>query len=269
MDLAAKIISVISGNRRGRAGPIAPAGRHDTSRVDSAVSVLFQKGQRPAQQDIRLLSEESGEFTLASSSAGMVELLANGLTFDLGGLAPETSLEHPDTAYTFGFEDGDSVEPTEAITLRPGPHLAGGGTMPPVVRCLALLAAILSGLPGAQAVVWHPARSRSSPAYFRRSVMRWIEGGVFPGLGLTGLATLPDGGLESEGLALFVGRELRISSGTATSPADTAKLALRLLHWLVENGGLAERLSLTGPSGEPLEMCPLPDEKIVEVRRSG
>ena len=141
--------------------------------------------------------------------------------------------------------------------------------MPPVVRCLALLAAILSDLPGAQAVVWHPARSRSSPEYFRRSVMRWIEGGVFPGLGLTALATLPDGGMQSEGLALFVGRELRVLGGTASSPADTAKLTLRLLHWLVENGGLQEALTLTGPSGEALEMRPLTDERLVEVRRSG
>ena len=237
--------------------------------MDSAVSVLFQKGARPSHDEIRRLSEKSGEFALASSSAGMVELLANGLTFDLDGLAPGAPCDHPDTSYSFGFDDGPASDGAEAITLRPGPHLAGGGAMPPVVRCLALLAAILSDLPGAQAVVWHPARSRSSPDYFRRSVMRWIEGGVFPGLGLTALATLPDGGMQSEGLALFVGRELRVLGGTASSPADTAKLALRLLHWLVENGGLQEAQTLTGPSGEALEMRPIADERLVEVRRSG
>ena len=237
--------------------------------MDSAVSVLFAMGTRPSHYDIRRLSEKSGEFGLASHAAGMVELLANGLTFDLSGLSPDASAYPPEVAYRFGFDDSGENDAAEAITLRPGPHLAGGGAMPPVVRCLALLAAILSDLPGAQAVVWHPARSRSSPDYFRRSVMRWIEGGVFPGLGLTALATLSDGSMQSEGLALFVGRELRVLGGTASNPADTAKLALRLLHWLVENGGLQEALTLTGPSGEALEMRPLADKKLVEVRRSG
>ena len=165
--------------------------------------------------------------------------------------------------------DGEPNGVLAALTVRPGPHLAGGGAMPPVVRCLALLGAILADLPGARGVVWHPARTLCSPDYFRCAVMRWIEGGVFPGFGLTALATLDDGSLQSEGLVLFAGKELRILGDVASTPADMAKVGLRLLHWLVANGGLEEEVPLTGPSGESLYMRPLVKEGVFEVGRSG
>jgi len=124
----------------------------------------------------------------------------------------------------------------------------------PVVRAQAELAARLCELPGIVAVNWHPARSLSDPRYFREAVLRWIGGGAFPGLGLAALAPTEDGGLKSEGLAHFIGQELYLDPTMCEPRSDAAKVALRLMHWLVEHGHLDEPVDLTGPSGEPLKL---------------
>lgn len=135
----------------------------------------------------------------------------------------------------------------------------------PVVRSLSVLAAHLVPLTGTRAVVWHPARTCNEPQYFRRSVLGWIEGGAFPGLGLTALVNRPDGGMESEGLAHFTGQELRLPPELARDGAEAAKVALRLLNWLVEHGRIDEPYSFTGPSGEPLGLEPVENSGILEV----
>ena len=249
--------------------------------------MLFAPGSRPSSGDIVRLASADGAFTVTgagevgqefqrgsssrdqlSPGRDWVEVLANGLAFDLAGLSSGPACPDPAQAYSYGFVT-PPAEGVEAITMQPGPHLSGGGAMPPVVRCLAWLGAKLAELPGAQAVAWHPARSWSSPDYYRRSIIRWIEGGVFPGLGLTALAPVDGGGMRSEGLRLFIGRELQVDAGVASNEADLAKISLRLLHWLVESGGLDEPVSLTGPSGESLEMTCLPGGDYIGVRRTG
>ncbi len=104
------------------------------------------------------------------------------------------------------------------------------------------------------AVNWHPAHALSDPRYFREAVLRWVEGGAFPGLGLAALVPTEDGGLKSEGLAHFIGQELYLDPTLCEPRGDAAKVALRLMHWLVEHGNLTENVVLTGPSGEPLKL---------------
>lgn len=173
----------------------------------------------------------------------------------------------PSCAHQYGLPTEFAEGSYEAISLVPGPHLSGGETMFPVVRSLALLAAHLAQLEGTRAVAWHPARACSEPQYFRRSVLGWIEGGAFPGLGLTALVKTPDGGMESEGLRLFTGQELRIPRELAADDAEAAKIALRLLNWLVEHGRIDESLTFTGPSGEPLGLEPVENSGILQVWR--
>ncbi len=139
--------------------------------------------------------------------------------------------------------------------------------MVPILRCLAWVAAQLSVLPQLRAICWQAARTICAPDYFHGGVMRWIEGGAFPGLGLTALVPQPDGSIVSEGLALFTGQELRLELAAGEDPSDGAKLALRLVHWLVENGRIASTQSLTGPSGEALLLEPDIPRGIVRVRR--
>lgn len=198
---------------------------------------------------------------------GWVELLANGLTFDLTGLAPHKPSDMPVAVHRFDLRPESDPPELEAITLVPGPHLLAGGTMFPVVRGLALLAARLADLQSVHSVVWHPARAMSSADYYRRSVIGWIEGGAFPGLGLTALAAMPDGSLQSEGLALFTGQELNLPADIAADGAEAAKIALRLLNWLVEHGRLEEEFTFSGPSGEPIRVEPVENSGILQVWR--
>ena len=222
------------------------------------------------------MSERSGAFSIsldpsegnAESVRGepqWLELLVTGLTFDLAGVAPGPSAGSPPRGRGVAHEDW--VYASEAVTIHPGPHLASGAGMVPVVRMLASLAATLSDLEGVAAVVWHPARCWSAPEVFRDSVTRWVEGGVFPGLTLATLSLSPDRGLHSEGLALFTGQELRLEPEIVQEPAEAVKLAVRLLDFLVERGRVDAPETLTGPGRQPLRIEPSENGRFVRICR--
>lgn len=245
--------------------------------------MLFETGGRPGRHAVAALAGESafgisldpanegngGEKGAGSDGAAgdWLELIANGLTFDLIGLAPGPPAQAPPGGQAFGLPTEFEPALLEAITLRPGPHLAEGARMLPVVRSLAWLSAQLADLPATRAVSWHPARCWCSPRYFRNSVLRWMEGGVFPGLGLATLAPIPDGGMQSQGLALFTGQELRLEPELAKDRAAGAKIALRLMHWLVENGSVEVEERLPGPEGQILRLEPSANGRYVRVWR--
>ncbi len=223
---------------------------------------------------MRALAAASPHFSISldpstgdSQDDGWLELLANGLTFDLTGLAPGPAGDVSPTAHSFGVRQDFDPAAHQAILIKPGPHLVAGSAMFPVVRTLAMIAANLTRLDGAQAVAWHPARALSEASFFRRSVLEWIEGGVFPGLGLAALVPSDDGGLQSEGLALFTGQELRLRPDVVPDRAEGSKTALRLLNWLVEHGAITQSFMFTGPSGEALQLEPVENSSIVEVWR--
>lgn len=194
-----------------------------------------------------------------------LELLTGGLTFDLVGLSGGSPAASPPQGHSFGLPPALDGARLEAITLQPGPHLASGGAMLPVVRSLASLAASLATLPGVVAVAWHPARCWSVPERFRDSVLRWIEGGAFPAFSLAALAPAQDGALQSEGLALFIGQELRIEPGLADSTAEAGKMAVRLLHWLSEHGPLSEGMQIAAPDGSPVRLEPSANGALVRA----
>lgn len=223
---------------------------------------------------MRRLAQECGQFSISLDTSedggqeeGWLELLANGLTFDLTGLAPQMPGETAETVHSFGLAPGFDARAREGMLVTPGPHLAAGGAMFPVVRTLAMIAANLVQLEGVEAVAWHPARAMSAPEYFRRSVLRWIEGGPFPGLGLSALVPTEEGGLRSEGLSLFTGQELSMQPEVVGDMAEASKIALRLLDWLVENGQITESFAFTAPSGQTLRLEPVDNFGIVEVWR--
>jgi hypothetical protein len=276
---------------RGRDTSISATKDIDTSGLISAASVLFARGERPRADAIGALARDNPGFSVSldpladaaprdgpdrpENNAAVrgkgpedvhwLELLANGLTFDLAGLAPGAATPRPPLVHSFGLPKDLEPLDLEALTVRPGPHLAGGTTMPPLVRSMAWVAAILAALPGARAVAWHPARCWCAPQQFRESVLRWIEGGVFPAFSLAALAPTPDGGMQTEGLALFTGQELRLEAEVAENAAAGARLGLRLLHMLAEQGRVAAPETLTGPDGQRLRIEPSPNGRFVRV----
>ncbi len=190
-------------------------------------------------------------------------MLALGLTFDCTGLAPAAAAKAPPPGTLLGLD----IKPQgEALALAPGPHLVEGRAMMPVVRALAGLGARLAGLPGLLAVSWLPARSWIEPAYFRKVVTDWLNGGAFPALGLTTLHRQNDGRMVSLGLRYFTGQELTLDAGEGRDAAEAARIAVRLINELVLSGPLRQRIDLPGPAGVRLIAEPRPDGAMVMAR---
>ncbi len=223
---------------------------------------------------MQALSSKHGQFAVTLGCKDpdepdqWAELLANGLTFDLSGLSPGHASRIPaGLDQKFGFESEFDLGACEGLALAPGPHLVSGGPMIPVLRCLAWLTAELAALKHLQAIAWPAAGSICEPEYFRDAVTRWLGEGAFPGFGLTSLIEQPDGAMRSRGLALFTGQELLLDVDLAQDRTQGAKVALRLLHWLVESGKIEETMTLTGPTGDTLVLEPNEDQGIVAVSR--
>ncbi|MCB2064368.1 MAG: hypothetical protein KDE25_13165 [Novosphingobium sp.] len=240
------------------------------------LSLLFAKGKRPSVNDVeRLLaaSEIAGAAAHVSyrppdDNEGLLELLVSGLTFDLCGLAPAEGLALLEPAHRFGLEAGGHDGELEAITLLPGHHLSGGAAMIPVVQAMLGLAGHIALPLAVEAVCWHPARTWMEPQYFSRVALGWLSGGPFPALGLTALEHT-SGGVSSEGLAFFAGQELSVLRREGESPADTAKLAVRFIDYIVANGPFRREIEFEGPDGENLRVTTSDFGKLAVVGRGG
>ena len=230
---------------------------------DGAVlSLVFAPGQRPDLAAVQALAEASLQqtggprFAISHQPApetGWVELLSSGLTYDCAGLAPAAPAATPASGALLGLEEQPGGE---AITLTPGPHLADASGMLPVVRVLAGLGAQLAALPGAAAVIWNPARCWMPPAYFCKVVGNWMAEGPFPALGLTSLERKPDGAIVSVGLSLLTGQELRFVPDAKLVAADIARIAVRLIHALIDSERLTAPHTFLGPDRETLLVTP-------------
>ena len=254
-------------------GLIARDGHRESAQAEAGLALLFPAGSRATVEDVeRILAQPDAGKTARISSQrargeGWLELLASGLTFDLAGLAPEPALQAPGPRHVFGLPRDAGTFDLESIVLLPGPHLAGAGAMVPVVRAMAVLASALARGLGALAVCWQPAGSWMDVQYFARIVESWSAGGAFPALGLTGIERMADGGVESDGLAFFIGQELWVEARGGEAASDTVKLAVRMVDHLIREGPVKAREALTGPDGEALVAEPSGDGRFVRLRR--
>ncbi len=235
---------------------------------------MFAKGKRPSANDIeRLLasSDVAGAAAHVSyrppdDADGLLELLVSGLTFDLCGLAPATQMPLLPPAHQFGLGPTVDMAEFEAVTLLPGQHLSGGFAMIPVVQAMLGLAGHIALPLAVEAVCWHPARTWMEPQYFARVALGWLSGGAFPALGLTALEHSGDG-VRSQGLSFFAGQELLMTRREGESPAETAKLAVRFIDYIVSSGPFRKEIEFEGPDGERLRVEPGDFGKLVTVRR--
>jgi hypothetical protein len=238
------------------------------------MSILFASGSRPAPRDIvRLLTASIDTAVPASISHhpgdehGWLELLASGLTFELAGLAPGPSSVVPLVGQVYGLPSDVERFGFEAISLSPGPHIAAGAALMPIMRILTAVAANLALQLPVTAVCWNPAQTWMEPKYFGRVAVNWLAGGAFPVLGFTRVGTRADGSVESAGLAHFTGQEARIAGRSGEAEPDTMRLATRVIADLLERGPLRTAQALVGPAGEALLAEPSPDGTMVLVSR--
>ncbi|WP_421846248.1 hypothetical protein [Novosphingobium sp.] len=201
-------------------------------------ALLFGRDGRPATDDVAGLAAGPEGFSLLNSErvpAGSAEVLRDGLTFDLAGLAPAPQCAHPAAMHRVALPNDFNSDALEAVGFMVGPHLAGAESLLPVLRVAAAVLRHLTMLNGLQAIMWRPARIVMSPAWFAEAVGIWLAGGPFPALALTALARSQDG-LESEGLAFLTGQEFKLHAGSGGPNREDSRIAVRLTDWLVAHG---------------------------------
>jgi hypothetical protein len=224
-----------------------------------------------------LLDGNSTKLTLPAGAAGTgtmplakqwVEVLSDGLTFDLSGLAPGPACDLPAIAHRFDWDAGAGAREYGALRLAPGPHLAGGAGTMPVLRTMVALARDLAlFFEELAAVVWPPSASLIGRRFFESTATAWLDGGPFPALGLTAFSLAPDGALETTGLGLWIGQELRIEPALAQDKVAATRLGVRLVNHLVMLGGLRAEERIIAPDGMRLVMVPAPEGGLVRVQR--
>lgn len=201
-------------------------------------ALLFGDRGRPAAAKLSALSASTAAFSVindARAKPGCAELLRDGLTFDLAGLAGGDALAAPEAVHRVALPPEFSLAGREAAWFMVGPHLAGAENLSPVLRVAAAILRQLAGLEGVEAIVWRPARIVMSPAWFIEAIDIWLAGGPFPALALTALARAPDS-LKSEGLAFLIGQEFTLWAKEGGPSREDSRAAVRLTDWLFAHG---------------------------------
>jgi hypothetical protein len=197
-----------------------------------------------------------------------IELLRSGLTFDCSGLAPGSAAPFPQLAHRFDLPALPDPATCEALVLRPGPHVAAGGSSLPLMReLLALGCDLVRQFDDLVAVGWGPAGTAIGPRFFESVTSAWLDGGPFPALGLTAFVQAPDGAIETTGLAFWIGQELRIELPLSADRIAATRLGIRLVNHLVLIGGLAEDDRIVAPDGTRLVLRPSRSRAVIGVWR--
>jgi len=201
-------------------------------------ALLFGETGRPAAGRIAALAAETDGFALintANAQHGGAELLRDGLTFDMAGLAPAEPFAPPEAVHRVALPTDFAPAQCEAVRFLVGPHLAGAEHLAPVLRIAATILRHLTELEGLEAIIWRPARIIMSPMWFAEAVGIWLAGGPFPALALTALART-EHGLASEGLGFLIGQEFTLSAKEGTPGREDSRIAVRLTDWLFAHG---------------------------------
>lgn len=241
---------------------------------EGGLLLLFRAEQRPDLPAFQKAIEGADRLSVVHASeegpdrrGPLIELLRDGMTFDVVGLAPGPPVAVPPLPHRLGADKAINANNKLAISLQPGPHLAPGARTLPVVRTLMGVALTLAPwLPALRGIGWPPAGTLIGPDFFVSSVAAWLGGGAFPALGLTAFAVDDSGGMRSEGLAYFTGQELRLEGPLAEDRAAAVRLGLRLVNQLVGQGAVTVTEAIVGPDGQRLMLEPTPDGGLVRVR---
>ncbi|WP_285710298.1 hypothetical protein [Erythrobacter oryzae] len=210
----------------------------------------------------------AGDEAVWPGQLAWIELLREGLTFDLSGLAPGPASAFPGLAHRFDLPALPTPGEYEAMVLRPGPHLAEGAASLPLMReLLALGCDIVRQFEDVLAVAWGPAATAIGRRYFESVTSAWLDGGPFPALGLTAFTATADAALESVGLAFWIGQELRIEPPLSADRVAATRLGIRLVNHLVLAGGLNEDDRIIAPDGSRLVLRPSRSRALISVWR--
>lgn len=168
-----------------------------------------------------------------------LELLRDGLTFDLLGLADGPPVMVPLSLRSVGCSIDPFDAAFEGVGLFSGPHLASAAASLPVVRAQLAIASELAGhFSHLSALCWTPGGCAVAPVLFSRLIDEWLKGGAFPALALMQFEEDGTGHLTSHGLAFFLGQEIRLSREMSQNRLAATRQAVRIVHQLLAIGPL-------------------------------
>lgn len=197
-----------------------------------------------------------------------LELLRDGLVFDLRGLVPGKGADIPPVENRFDFESTPSSTAYETLHLVPGHHLAGGERSMPVVKSLIALARdLVHHFDHLEAIIWPPSMSVIGRQFFESTSTAWLEGGPFPALGLTAFKETIDGALQSVGLEFWLDQELRIEPPLSSEKVPATRLGVRLINQLILVGGVERDERIIAPDGTRLLMRTSRNGRFIRVSR--
>ncbi len=197
-----------------------------------------------------------------------LELLRDGLMFDLRGLSDGEAISFPEVEFKFDLEEMPRPVFFEALQLTPGHHLAGGErTMPVAKGLIALARDLVHHFDEIEAIVWPHSSSAIGPRFFESVATSWLDGGPFPALGLTAFRETIDGALQSIGLNFWIDRELRIELPLSKDKISATRLAVRIVNQLVLLGGIDGNERVAAPDGSLLIMRTSRNGKFIRVWR--
>ncbi|MFU7528945.1 hypothetical protein [Qipengyuania sp. ASV99] len=209
-----------------------------------------------------------GEEGTATDDRVWLELLRDGLMFDLVGLEPGKEVALPIIRNRFDIPEIPISSEFEALQLIPGYHLAGGeGTLPVAKALMAVARDLVHHFDSIVAIVWPPSESVIGRRFFESVITAWLDGGPFPALGLTAFRQTVDGALQSVGLGFWIDQELRIEPPLSADTVSATRLAVRLINQLVLVGGTEGSERIVAPDGNVLVMRPSRNGKFVRVWR--
>ena len=197
-----------------------------------------------------------------------LELLRNGLTFDLCGLEPGGASRFPQVEHRFDLERLPGAAHYDAVHLAPGHHLTGGERTLPVVKAMIALARdLVHHFDALEAVVWPASQSAIGRRFFESVTTAWLDGGPFPALGLTAFRETIDGAIQSTGLDFWIGQELRIEQPLSSDKVSATRLGVRLVNQLIAVGGIEGDERIVAPDGSRLLLRTSRNGRFIRVSR--
>lgn len=255
--------SAATGRGIGKMADIASSGID----VDASDQCRFSAWFSVRSPDVRDIAEAMRRTDVTVSGDGAtpeMRLATDDLHFDLTPIAADGLVALP----SMRFDAPDELfRGASAVRIVPVVGQTGGDDPVHIVRAACRVALALAGMPGCVAIGWAAADSAMGRDYFRKTVGDWLAGGPFPALGLTSMTLDGEGAMVSRGLHPIMGQELRVLASPGQSPADRARIAIRMIDHLVRNGPLceAEVVEIDGcgtfqvePAGEVVNLRPLP-----------
>lgn len=220
--------------------------------INDPVAVALQSfAHSPAADAVQEASDEPFDDVCSDR----IEVLREGLSFEISALAPQASAPLPDMAHHFGCEADWSLADCEAVRIVPGAHLSGAhASIPVVMGLLALARDCIDHFADLVAIAWPPAKSVMGVRYFESLASAWLDGGPFPAPGLIAFRETGEGLLESVGLEFWTGQRLLIEPMIARTKGAARRIGHRAVGQLVLTGALHEPQSMVAPDGSRYQL---------------